>query len=149
MTSINLEDLVAERLEKLLKDLVLSKPRNSKNEKDLKDKVKIFKGFFPTSRTSEKNENIPGIAVKACSGTNNELIINFDIYVYSEDGEGHRSGLLIIEKIRREFYSRPIFEFAEFKKMSWDMLNMNGPFFEFGGLLEFRIPEIEEEDDLI
>lgn len=149
MTSILLEDLVATRLEEILKDLVLSKPRNLKNETGLTDKVKVFKGFFPTSKTSEKNENVPGIAVKACSGTNNRLIINFDIYVYSEAGEGHRSGLLIIEKMRREFYSRPIFEFAEFKKMDWDMLNMAGPFFEFGGLLEFTLPEIEEEDDLI
>lgn len=149
MTTILLEDLVAIRLEEILKDLVLSKPRNSNNETGLTDKVKVFKGFFPTTRSGNKNENVPGISVKACAGSGNKIIINFDIYVYSEESEGHRQGLLIIEKMRREFYSRPIFEFAEFKKMDWDMLNMAGPFFEFGGLLEFILPEIEEEDDLI
>lgn len=149
MTSLILEDLVSERLKELFKDLVLDSPRSLKEE-PLQRKLKIYKGFFKQSRVGEKNENIPGIAVKACSGKENILTINLDIYTYSENEDGHRSGLLIIEKIRRDFYSKPIFEFAEFKNMEWDMLNMSGPVFEFGALLEFLMPAIKEEDgDLI
>lgn len=146
MTSIDLEEQIKKRLEILFKDLILPRPR-SKNEKDLQEKIKIFTGFFPASKINEKNENIPGVAIKACSGNNGELTINFDIYVYSEKENGHRNGLIMIEKMRREFHSNPIFEFAEFKKMSWDMLNVSGPNYEFGGLLYFKIPEIECEEE--
>ncbi|MGL5931923.1 MAG: hypothetical protein ACRCY7_03310 [Cetobacterium sp.] len=148
MTSIILEDLIKERLEKLLYDLVLPKPRDG-NTKDLTGKIKVFSGFFPLTQPGKKNENIPGIAIKACGGKNEELVINFDIYVYSEKENGHREGLLIIEKIRREFFSDPVFEFAEFKKMTWDMLNVSGPNYEFGGLLYFNIPPIEIEERCI
>lgn len=144
MTSIILEDLVASRLEEIFKDLVLDSPRGSKEE--TQRNLKIYKGFFKPSRVGEKNENIPGIAVKACSGKENLLTINLDIYCYSEKEDGHRSGLLIIEKIRRNFYSKPVFEFAEFKNIEWDMLNMSGPVFEYGALLEFLMPEITKED---
>lgn len=145
MTSIELEDLVKKRLEELLSDLMLPKPRG----KELAGKVKVFTGFYPLTKVGDKNENIPGIAIKACSGKNDEVTINFDIYVYSEEGNGHRNGLLIIEKIRREFYSHPVFEFAEFKKLTWDLLNISGPNYEFGGLLYFNIPEITVEEDCI